>query len=282
MLLQVFIEDPAWMFGDLAARPGATVFRGGVPGGGAGGELYLGVLFALGASMVFWAFARRLPDWLIAGTSLAAIISTQLATPVQGRAFLVCPPLLALLIIPARTDLWTVFYPVIPWLGVTGLGLLLGRLIVRKPFKFTQAAAFAALFSVLLFVFLRLTGGFGNLNEVQPGWIGFFNVVKYPPSLAFLAISLGINLLLMDLFFRWGAVLQNPFHPLLVFGRAPLFFYLLHLWFFALLGLIFRSGTDLATMYLFWLIGLAILYPLCIRYTRFKARTPLTSLWRFL
>ncbi len=39
LLLQVVVENRAWMFGDLAARPGATVFRGGVPGGGAGGEL---------------------------------------------------------------------------------------------------------------------------------------------------------------------------------------------------------------------------------------------------
>jgi uncharacterized membrane protein len=283
LLLQVFIEDPAWMFGDLVARSGAMVFRGGVPGGGGGdGILYFGVLFALGGSMIFWSIARRLPGWLIAVISVAAIVCTQLATPARDHVSITYPSLLTLLIIPGRADLWTVFYPVVPWLGVTGLGLLFGSLLVRKPSKSPQVAAWAGVISILLFLCVRLAGGFGNLNDVPPGWIGFFNVVKYPPSLAFLSVTLGINWILMGFWLRSGPDLTNPYHPLLVFGRAPLFFYVFHLWIFALFGLAFRGGSDLASMLLFWLLGLAVLYPLCLGYTRFKAQTPLTSLWRFL
>jgi hypothetical protein len=68
---------------------------------------------------------------------------------------------------------------------------------------------------------------------------------------------------------------------LLVFGRVALFFYLLHLWVYSLLGLFFKGGAGLAMMYGCWLLGLLILYPLCYGYHRFKGRKPLTSFWRF-
>ncbi|HEX5691146.1 MAG TPA: hypothetical protein VFX76_14125, partial [Roseiflexaceae bacterium] len=73
---------------------------------------------------------------------------------------------------------------------------------------------------------------------------------------------------------RWGA-------PLLVFGRSPLFFYIAHLYLYGLLGLTFGSrGTGIVRMYPFWLLGLAMLYPLCWLYGRFKLRQPPGSLWR--
>ena len=60
IFLQFFVEDPAWILGDLSVRPGAMVIRGGgVPGGGTEGMIYFGVFFALGGAMVFWAFMRR-------------------------------------------------------------------------------------------------------------------------------------------------------------------------------------------------------------------------------
>jgi hypothetical protein len=62
---------------------------------------------------------------------------------------------------------------------------------------------------------------------------------------------------------------------------VALFFYLLHLWVYGLLGLFYTGGGGLVTMYGFWLLGLLILYPLCYWYNSFKHRKPLTSLWRF-
>ena len=79
--------------------------------------------------------------------------------------------------------------------------------------------------------------------------MGFLNVVKYPPSLAFLAITLGANLLLLEMWRRAEPCLQSRYHPFLVFGRAPLFFYLLHLWVYSLLGLLFKTGSGWVTLY---------------------------------
>ena len=112
--------------------------------------------------------------------------------------------------------------------------------------------------------------------------MGFLNVVKYPPSLSFLTLTLGINFALLALWIRFQFPIERRFRPLLVFGRTPLLFYLAHLWLFAFLGIFFPKGTGLAVMYLIWLVALIILYPLCASYARFKGARPFTSLWRFL
>jgi uncharacterized membrane protein len=243
--------------------------------------IYLGVLFALGGVMIFWGFMRRVPFGFIGLISLAAVLVTQFVTPGPDRAATLYSSLFRLLIVPGHTDIWLVSYPVAPWLGVTGMGLLFGELLKKDTRQAGRLAGWTGLGFLVLFVIVRIAGGFGNLSEVPPGWTGFLNVVKYPPSLAFLTMTLGINLLLMGMWGRAELCLKSRYHPLLVFGRVALFFYLLHLWVYGLLGLLFKAGSGLATMYACWLLGLVILYPLCYGYHRFKGRKSPTSLWRF-
>jgi hypothetical protein len=67
-----------------------------------------------------------------------------------------------------------------------------------------------------------------------------------------------------------------------VFGRTPLFFYLIHLFLYAGLGLLLTpDGTSIPKMYPYWLLGLLILYPLCLWYGQFKHRQPDNSVLRF-
>jgi NADH:ubiquinone oxidoreductase subunit 4 (subunit M) len=69
----------------------------------------------------------------------------------------------------------------------------------------------------------------------------------------------------------------------LVYGRSPLFFDVLHLYFFALIGLVFasRGGSGLAVMYPIWLAVLIPLYFLCRWYGDFKRIKPAGSIWKF-
>ncbi len=282
VLIQIVVEDPAWMFGDLSAAHGAVLTRGGpMPGGGADGLVYLGVLCALGASMLFWSCCRRASPWLIASISLAAVATTQIATPGPGQAGTLFPVFLRVLLIPGHTNAWVVLYPVVPWLGLTGFGLLFGELLKKDGRRAARAAGRAALACLALFVVVRTGGTFGNLNVVPSGWMGFLNVVKYPPSLSFLAITLSVNLAFASVWPWVEPYLRRPSNPLIVFGRAALFFYLVHLWIYGILGLFFRSGCGLVTMYLLWLLGLALLYPACSLYNRFKLGKPIASVWRF-
>jgi uncharacterized membrane protein len=279
--LQFFIEDPAWVLGVLTAAPGAFVGRGEMPGGGSMVMIHVGVLFALGAGMLFWSFFLRAASWIIGALGLAVVLVTQFAMTGPERVGELSSPLVRLLLIPGHTNSLQVLYPVIPWLGVSALGLLVGRGLLHDAKRTMRLAGWVSAALIVIFFAVRITKGFGNLNEVPSGWEGFLSVVKYPPSLAFLSITLGLNLLLVAQWRRLEAHLTNRGNPLLVFGQSALMFYLLHLWIYALLGLLFRSGTGLPQVFGMWLVGLAILYPICRRYRSFKGTRPATSVWRF-
>ena len=126
-------------------------------------------------------------------------------------------------------------YPVMPWIGVIALGYCIGpwfarcaSAAVRQRYLLLTGAG-----ALLGFVALRLLNGYGEAQWVAHDHpvqtlMSFFNITKYPPSLLFLTLTLGVGLLLLLAFERvrqgkWIAVLA-------VFGAAPMFFYLLHLY----------------------------------------------------
>ena len=66
------------------------------------------------------------------------------------------------------------------------------------------------------------------------------------------------------------------------FGSSPLFFYIAHLYLYTFMGWAFPHGMGLTHMVPLWFAGLLILYPLCLRYGRFKQSRPADSVWRLL
>jgi hypothetical protein len=111
--------------------------------------------------------------------------------------------------------------------------------------------------------------------------ISFLNVTKYPPSLAFVLLTLGLNGLILFSFMKYETGLKKCVKPLVIFGQTALFFYVVHLFLYAFMGFAFPMGTDYGWLYLTWLAGLLILYPLCVSYKRFKEKKPPDSVWRF-
>lgn len=282
IVLQFLVEDPAWILGLFTTLPGAAVSRGAVPGGGSSVMIYVGVLFSLGAAMVFWGLLLCAPSWLVAATGAVALLATELLMPGHAEIATLFAPWLRLLLVPGHTNAWQVFYPIVPWLGVVAIGVLLGRALLRDAAAAQRGAGRAALLLAAAFVALRLGGGFGNLNEVPPGALGFLTVVKYPPSLAYLAVTLALNLALVA---AWGPLARLAaarWLPFGAFGRSAMMFYLVHLWLYAVLGLAFRGGSSLPQMLAMWLLGLVLMWPLCARYEVFKRTTAPTSVWRFL
>ena len=126
-------------------------------------------------------------------------------------------------------------YPVLPWIGVIALGYCLGPWFARSaPAALRQRYLLLAGSGALLgFVALRLFNGYGEAPwgshaETTQTLMSFFNITKYPPSLLFLTLTLGVGLLLLLAFER---VQQRKWiSTLAVFGAAPMFFYLLHLY----------------------------------------------------
>jgi uncharacterized membrane protein len=276
LFLQQFAENPAWFLG--------PVYLIKAPGGDGPVWFHIGVLFGLGATMIIGALLLRLNAMTLICLGTITTIISQILVPDPSKSDYLYSPLLRLMLIPGQTGMIQVFYPILPWLGVVLFGIAFGKWIVLDVKRTYRKALIIGIIFMLLFVVVRIAGGFGNIHPPESsGVIDFLNVIKYPPSIAFILIMLGINLLIIFFLSRTGAGLEQWGKPLLVFGRAALFFYIVHLYIYSLMGLLFaaKGGTNLLVMYLLWAGGLILLYPLCKWYGNFKRGNPADSLWRF-
>jgi uncharacterized membrane protein len=266
ILLQLFVENPAWQIASI------------LNGGGRVFPVYLGVLYGLGGAMILAAGLQLAPTTLLAALSLALMLYPELNIRfARGTTSLIW---VGLLLVPTRNETVTVYYPVLAWLGLAGFGLLFGRWLLKDRASAYRRSALIGMTMLILFVILRDVGGFGNIRSVaaDEDWIAFFNVVKYPPSLVFVLLALGVDLILLSLLARIEGLAQ----PLAVLGRSPLFFYIAHLYLYGLIGVAaFPNGTGILQMYPVWLAGLAILFAACWAFGRFKLSQPPESVWRF-
>jgi len=258
--------------------------------GGWGIDLYIGVLFALGGTMILGSLLLWLkPSYLLALTALLTV-GAQLLVPDPGRWGQPMNWLTFVLLVPGglagpggRMALWS-YYPVLPWLPLVTFGIVFGHWLAANPRAAFDRAWRLGLAFLSLFVVLRSIGGFGNIRSPSGDtWFDFLNVVKYPPSLVFELMAMGVNLLLLALFARFSPLWQRFSSPLAALGCVPLFFYVLHLFVYAALGRIFAPhGTTIPCMYAFWLLGILILYPLCLWYGGVKQQRPENLLLRLL
>jgi uncharacterized membrane protein len=177
-----------------------------------------------------------------------------------------------------------VVYPILPWLAMMLLGWALGRHLAAggRPERLLLWSGLGAL---ALFALLRGLAGYGDmlLHREDHSLVQWLHVSKYPPSLTFTALELGLMAIGLSLLMRVERAIRRPPAWTLVLGQTALFFYLLHIplleWGSASFGLKHRGG--LLETYLGAAAALAILFPLCVWYRRFKAAHP-DSLARFL
>ena len=209
--------------------------------------IYLQVIWAIGISMIALAALVWLPRPLLLVVGVAIIAGHNLLDSLHfapGSAMHVPWAIL-------HDRGWIEFsdslrlrtsYPVLPWIGVIALGYCMGPWFARAASAATRQRCLllAAAGALSGFVALRLLNGYGeaqwftHAHAIQT-LMSFFNITKYPPSLLFLALTLGIGLLLLLGFERAGQ--RKWISILAVFGAAPMFFYLLHLYVLKLLYL---------------------------------------------
>lgn len=191
-------------------------------------------------------------------------------------------------------------YPLIPWIGVMPLGYCLGELYApgygaEKRQKNLLVMGGSAL---LLFAVLRLTNVYGDpvpwttQKDSVFTFLSFININKYPPSLSFLLLTIGPALIFLSLTEKAAGRLVNIIS---VYGRVPMFYYLLHIYLLHLLAMIMSElftnvpwdawilkqplwfntdltgyGYSLPVVYAVWIIVVAAMYPLCVLYDRYK------------
>lgn len=235
------------------------------------------VLSGLGMSMIAGSLLLQ-SGRLVGILSFALLLVCNALIPTPEQAAPSYPLWEQLLLLPGGNQTLWVLYPVLPWLGVCGLGIALGRFLAagaETAQRTWRVLPFVGLLSIGLALLVRYGGGFGNIRAARDGsWIEFLNFIKYPPALTFVLFMLGVNTILLSL-------LRRPLPVLRVFGQAPLCFYFAHLLLYGgLAALFFRDPTSLFGMYVVWLLGLVPLYFICLRYRRFKESKPVDSLWR--
>ncbi|NNF98982.1 MAG: DUF1624 domain-containing protein [Desulfobacteraceae bacterium] len=245
---------------------------------------YLGVLFGLGGAMVVGAFMIRFNRMVLLGFGVAGVMITQLPPQFIMTMGQYNNPIMILFLVPQVSGGWVNYYPVLPWMSITALGMLFGKEILLHPDKAYGRLLMTGLICLALFPIIRWLGGFGNFRPAAgSGWINFLNVVKYPPSLVFTLITLGLNFVLLYLLEVIHGVLGNWQKPLLIFGKTALFFYFTHWYLLAAFSLpFFFIRSNLLWTYLGWATGLLMLYPICARYLEFKLSTAPGSIWRLI
>ena len=278
----------------------------------------LNVLWALGWSTVALAALSRLPLRVVVTLGVGLIVLHNLADPIAPATFGTWAPLWTVLhqpglLMASGGRFVLLAYPLVPWIGVTAVGFGLGHLFAwpaerRRAWLLRLGAGMIA-----AFVLLRALDGYGDPRPWSPQVVGhpgavrfalaFLNTTKYPPSLLFLLMTLGPALLAL----RWlDARLEADGHlpwalrPALVFGRVPLFYFLLHFALIHLLAVVvsavrygavhwmFESPTldrypitqppgwpaPLPWVYLAWAAVVVLTYPCCRWYATRKARHP--------
>lgn len=192
LVIQQFIVNPAWYLGILGANPD-VLQKGAWPGGGDSVVFQFEVLFSIGTSMIICSFLLRFKKLVIFIVSFGAIFTTQLLIPDSNNVGVLYSPLLRLLLIPGQTGILLVEYPLFPWLGLSGLGLLFGNELLQDKERAFRGAFVTGIAFLLAFALVRIFGGFGNFHPpIDNSWIAFLNVTKYPPSLTFFFITLGL------------------------------------------------------------------------------------------
>jgi uncharacterized membrane protein len=288
-----------------------------------------GVLWAIGWSMVILSFLVFLPTSAVAALGvgilafhnhLDGLSAADMVYPpwvvnllnLQGDAQHIPNWLWTILHNPGRfpVDLGTftseeIFfgtgYCILPWTGVMLAGYGFGGFFLLKPeIRRKQLWGLGAMMT-LLFIWLRYTNFYGDAapwSTQEKGFeytlFSFLNCTKYPPSLLYALMTLGPAIMLLALFDRPLGALAKP---LIIFGRVPLFFYLMHIPLIHGVAIILdrqrfgwspfdgngpwdlkvsefppNYGFDLPTTYLIWFGIIVALFPLCYVYSKIKQR----------
>ena len=194
-----------------------------------------------------------------------------------------------------------VLYPLVPWIGVMGAGYAFGAIYRLDADERRRITLRLGLVIVAAFVVIRALNRYGDPSR----WamqrastmtlLSFLNTSKYPPSLLYLLMTLGPALLFLAVAEHRDRGRGWAGRALIVFGRVPLLFYLLQ-WFtthglavianaaagkgtaylFGDLGLAPPPppgfGFGLGMVYVLWMVGVLLLYPVCRWYAGVKAR----------
>jgi uncharacterized membrane protein len=260
------------------------------------------VIWAIGVSMIMLSAAQLLGRRVCFAIGLAIVAGHNLLDPVWPQTQLfdqMWPAWVALhaqMSLSIGPFLFVFVYPVLPWIGVMLLGCGVSGVFERPAEQRNATLLKAGVVITLGFIALRAIDVYGDPNPWQLQARGvvatvmdFGNTTKYPPSLAFLLMTLGPSAVVCALADRMNNPVTNG---LVTFGRVPFAFYIAHVALIHTLSVLLGMaqgfsldqmatvfffypsgyGMPLEGVYVAWAIVIAILYPFCRWMVTVKAR----------
>jgi uncharacterized membrane protein len=252
------------------------------------GSIIFQVLYTIGMSLILMIPLRRLRTVWLFGTSIGVCLLGELLIGLLFSLNNDQPTVIGVLMIHGGLlPHLTVSYPVFPWLAVMVLGFVFGKELVRirdsgstrwAPEKMLLVSGVV---SLLVFGIVRGLNAYGNMSLFRDdgSLIQWLHVSKYPPSLSFLTLELGLMGIILSLLFRLqgkGGGATRLWNPILVFGQTAFFFYALHIVILemAARALNLHEKMGLGAAYIATIAVLISLYPLCLWYRRYKTSHP--------
>lgn len=260
------------------------------------------VIWAIGWSMIALAALVHLPVGTVTAIGLILIVGHNAFDGIKSASLGAWAPLWQILheggavSIGKTGHTLAAGYPLVPWMGVMAVGYGLGPVLLRPALPRRTLLLRLGLALTAAFVVLRFTNLYGNPRpwsaqpDALPTLYSFLNCHKYPPSLCYLLMTLGPALVLLGLLDRGT---PRWMQPLLIFGRVPMFFYLLHIPLLHALAVVVAqltwgradwlygtaparppadAGFGLMGVYFAWLVALGLLYVACRWFAAVKRR----------
>lgn len=259
------------------------------------------VICAIGFGLISLSIISRLPSRWIAVVGISIVAGHNLLSGAQFMPGIIPEELWAIflqvkLIAITPNFSFLVAYPLIPWLGIMLCGFACGTIFERSAEERQKIFVRLGVGLVIFFAVLRLVNMYGDPapwhGQSSPLFtvLSFINVTKSPPSLLFTSAMLGIMFLLLAAVEKKKNTATNI---LAIYGSVPLFYYVLH-WYvlrivvlaiivargYSLTDIRFEMmafglpknwiGLELPAVYFFWIMVVALLYPLCRWYGVYK------------
>jgi uncharacterized membrane protein len=228
------------------------------------------VLTCIGVGIILLALIRDLPNKVLVPAALAVLLLhplldvSSLPTAVQ-----------AIVYEPVRTGAFRSLYPIVPWAAIVIFGYAIGRDSITRA-HLSRSWSMLALASLGVFLVVRLAGGYGNAYEYSGVLnLDFWLFSKYPPDLAFLSWSFACvfaSLAVLRIATRDGV--PRWLQPLVVFGRVPFFFYIVHFYVLGIAAAVLRARYGLLETHVIWLLLLLVMAWPCSWYYRKKRERP--------
>lgn len=257
-----------------------------------------GVLWAIGWSMIALAAFVWLPVRVTGALGVAMMALHDLASPLLRS---IQPVWLGQILYDGGPiGPLVILYSLIPWIGVMAAGYAFGTVVVAPAERRRRLCLSIGLAAIAAFLVLRGFDLYGDPRPWRavparaPALLRFLNTNKYPASLSFLLMTLGPLIALVPLVERARGPISRA---LATFGRAPLFFYVLHVPLIHALALgvsLVRQGRvdpwlfenhpmgmsrapsgyqwSLPLLYAVTAVAVALLYPACRWFAQLKER----------